>query len=115
MDTEIRHDNEMMFTRNVACAIIEWAMEDAKNNRTYLRANTRNNQSVNRTNAIHFFQGPWYREICSALGLPADKIAREAFTWECSDCGSTEDPWFDRTEPMGYCCRGCGRAVGDDE
>ena len=82
MDTEIQQDNELMFTRRVGCAIIEWAMEDAQNSREYLRANTKNNQAVNKLNAIHFFQSEWFREICSALGLPAEKIARQAFLWE---------------------------------
>lgn len=27
----------------------------------------------------------------------------------CPECGSPEDPWFSRMEPMGYFCPDCGR------
>lgn len=43
---------------------------------------------------------------------PRDKSDPEFVTeWSCPRCGSTEDPWFSRTEPMGYVCHGCGEMI----
>lgn len=32
--------------------------------------------------------------------------------WRCPQCGSEEDPYFSRMEPMGYFCGDCGKEVG---
>lgn len=36
---------------------------------------------------------------------PVDEIDR------CRHCGSTKDPWFSRSLPMGYFCQDCGKEV----
>lgn len=33
---------------------------------------------------------------------------------QCPECGSNEDPYFSRMEPMGYFCPDCGKEVGAD-
>jgi hypothetical protein len=33
----------------------------------------------------------------------------------CRHCGSWEDPWFSRSEPMGYFCSDCGRNITENE
>jgi hypothetical protein len=73
-------ENELLFTREVLCAMIERAVLDAKlipDN--YVRQHTKNMNEQFQTDAIHFLQSEGFKDICNALGLPADKIRRMAY------------------------------------
>lgn len=75
-------ENELLFTREVLCAMIERAVLDAKlipDN--YVRQHTKNMNEQFQTDAIHFLQSEGFKDICNALGLPSDKIRRMAYLW----------------------------------
>ena len=113
-EKSIRAEDELNFIRAVACAMIEQAVADAQNRKTYKRNNTKNNRNVDRESAIYFLESAWFEEMCEALGLPGDRIYYRAMSWECPKCGDKQDPWFSRSEPMGYFCRGCGTLVDEE-
>ena len=77
-------DNEVMYTREVLCAMIRQAVKDASNDRDYLRNNTKNDRERHQRTAIKFLNSNFYRDLCKALGdcsgvgLPADKMRLEA-------------------------------------
>ena len=77
-------DNELMYTREVLCAMIRQAIKDASNDRDYLRNNTKNDRERHQRTAIKFLNSAFYRDLCKALGdcsgigLPADKMRLEA-------------------------------------
>ncbi len=73
-------ENELLFTREILCAMIDLAVLDAKRDpNKYLRKNTKNFSLQNQLDAFHFLKSEGFVEICHALGLPADKIRRKAF------------------------------------
>ena len=84
MTTDEKLDNEMMFTRNVLCAMIRQAVIDAKNDREYLSRDNINGRESNQRSAIQFLNSQFYRHLCEALGrasgigLPHDRIRLEA-------------------------------------
>jgi hypothetical protein len=77
-------DNELMYTRRLLCAMIRQAVFDAKNDRDYLRNNSKNDRERHQRTAIKFLNSNFYRDLCKALGdcsgigLPADKMRLEA-------------------------------------
>lgn len=77
-------DNELMFTREVLCAMINQAVKDAKNDRKYVTEDNQKNREANQRSAILFLNSTFYRDLCRALGdcsgvgMPADKITLEA-------------------------------------
>ena len=77
-------DNELMYTRRLLCAMIRQAVFDAKNDRDYLRNNSKNDRERHQRTAIKFLNSAFYRDLCKALGdcsgigLPADKMRLEA-------------------------------------
>ena len=77
-------DNELMFTREVLCAMIKQAYLDAKNDTEYVTAENQRERERNQRSAIEFLNSEFYRDICKALGdstgvgLPPDKIKKEA-------------------------------------
>jgi hypothetical protein len=81
---EAAHDNELMFTREVLCAMIKQAVKDAKNDREYVTADNKSNRENNQRSAILFLNSEFYKDLCTALGrasgigIPADKITLEA-------------------------------------
>jgi hypothetical protein len=73
-------ENELLFTREVLCAMIELAIDDARKDYSkFLRENTKNNQQKNQLDAIHFIRSKGFEDICNALGLAADKFRLKAF------------------------------------
>ena len=77
-------DNELMFTREVLCAMIKQAYLDAKNDTEYVTAENQRARELNQRSAIEFLNSEFYRDLCTALGdcsgvgLPPDKIKKEA-------------------------------------
>ena len=77
-------DNELMFTREVLCAMINQAVKDAKNDREYVTEDNQKNRELNQRSAIIFLNSEFYKDLCTALGrasgigIPADKITLEA-------------------------------------
>jgi len=82
--SENQIDNEVMFTREVLCAMIRQAVKDASNDRDYLRNNIKNDRERHQRTAIKFLNSAFYRDLCKALGdcsgigLPANKMRLEA-------------------------------------
>jgi hypothetical protein len=73
-------ENELLFTREVLCAMIDRAVLDAQcDPDKYLRSNTKNFAVQNQLDAFHFLKSEGFVNICHALGLPANKIRRKAF------------------------------------
>ena len=77
-------DNDLMFTREVLCAMINQAVKDAKNDREYVTEDNQKNREANQRSAIIFLNSEFYKDLCTALGrasgigIPADKITLEA-------------------------------------
>ena len=73
-------ENELLFTREVLCAMIDLAVADAQcDPEKYLRSNTKNFALQYQLDAFHFLKSEGFKDICNALGLPADKIRRKAY------------------------------------
>jgi hypothetical protein len=64
--------------RELLCGMVQQAYEDAKNDRSYKRANTANIRDTNTASAIYFFKSRCYTEICDALGIDGERIKRKA-------------------------------------
>ena len=78
MNTQI--ESELLFTREVICAIIRQAILDAQLiPDKYMRQHTKNMNSQFQQDAIHFIQSKGFKDMCDALGLPTDKLRRLAF------------------------------------
>jgi hypothetical protein len=76
-------ENELLFTREVLCAMIERAVLDCKiKPEKYVRAHTRNFASKQYEEAVHFLKSDGFTNICFALGLPSDKLKRKAFAYD---------------------------------
>lgn len=77
-------DREMMFTREVLCAMVRQAVLDAKNDKEYETIQNRNDRELNQRTAIEFLKSEFCADLlkvlgdCSGIGLPADKIRLEA-------------------------------------
>ena len=51
----------------------------------------------------------WIERMANGNETPSDMLDELQFCpTSCSGCGNNEDPWFSRSEPMGYYCRHCG-------
>lgn len=80
----MNEDNELMFTREVLCAMINQAVKDAKNDRKYVTKDNQKNRELNQRSAILFLNSEFYKDLCKALGrasgvgIPSDKIKLEA-------------------------------------
>lgn len=64
--------------RELLCGMVQQAFEDAKNDRSYKRANTANIRDTNLASAIYFFKSRCYTEICDALGIDGERIKQKA-------------------------------------
>jgi hypothetical protein len=84
MNEEEQLDRELMFTRNVLCAMIRQAVIDAQNDREYVSIDNVNGRENNQRSAIKFLNSEFYRHLCEALGrasgvgIPHDRIRLEA-------------------------------------
>lgn len=70
-------DTDLLVMRDLLCAIVEQAAVDAVEIRSY---KDRSKQDVNEhrhRDALEFFNGALFNEICGALGVPEDKIRNE--------------------------------------
>jgi len=72
-------ENELLFTREVLCAMIKLSIDDARKDFSkFLRQNTKNTQEKHQIDAIHFIKSDGFKDICNILGLPTDKFRRKA-------------------------------------
>lgn len=77
-------DREIMFTREVLCAMVRQAVLDAKNDKEYETLQNQNERELNQRSAIEFLKSDFCADLlrvlgdCSGIGLPADKIRLEA-------------------------------------
>lgn len=78
MNTQI--ESELLFTREVLCAMVHRAILDAQLiPDKYMRQHTKNMNEKFQQDAIHFIQSEGFKDICEALALPTGKLRRLAF------------------------------------
>jgi len=65
--------------RDLACEVILQAIDDIWNRKKYKSKHQKAIMVEARRSARHFFKGRSFRQICSTLDLPADKIRDAAF------------------------------------
>jgi len=70
---------ELRYTREVACKMIEQAMEDVHSNKKFKSKSLNDLQEVYRSSAITFFRSKFFEFMCDALQLNADAIRFRAF------------------------------------
>lgn len=77
---------EILFTREILCAMIEQAVEDAKNDTVYESKSLNEHRELNQRSAIAFLNSRFYGDLCEALGdaagvtLPSKKIRQKALS-----------------------------------
>jgi hypothetical protein len=76
----VSEDYEVMFTRRILCALVQQAVQDARDEGVYLRRYTQGMARKNREEAIHFIKSKAFDGICYALHIPTDRIRRAAYT-----------------------------------
>ena len=82
----MKDDYEILFTREVLCAMIEQAVEDAQNETVYETKSLNEHREMNQRSAIAFLNSTFYGDLCEALGdaagvvLPSKKIRRKAMS-----------------------------------
>ena len=82
----MKDDNEILFTRNLLCAVIEQAFEDAQNETQYMSKSLQEHREANQRSAIAFLNSAFYGDLCEALGdaagvvLPSKKIRQKALS-----------------------------------
>ena len=74
----MNEETDILFTRNVLCAMIQQAVVDLKSDTIYEKVNTQSHADQNRRSAKYFLQSDFFTALCDTLGLPACKIKREA-------------------------------------
>ena len=82
----MKYDNEILFTREVMCAMIEQAVLDARNDTVYESKSLNEHREINQRSAIAFLNSTFYEDLCEALGdaagvtLPSKKIRQKALS-----------------------------------
>jgi hypothetical protein len=82
----MKYDNEILFTREVLCAMIQQAVLDARNDTVYESKSLNEHREMNQRSAIAFLNTPFYADLCEALGdaagvvLPAKRIRQKALS-----------------------------------
>jgi hypothetical protein len=82
----MKDDYEILFTREVLCAMIEQAVLDAQNETVYETKSLNEHREINQRSAIAFLNSTFYGDLCEALGdaagvvLPSKKIRRKAMS-----------------------------------
>jgi hypothetical protein len=77
---------DILFTREILCAMIIQAVEDAKNDTVYESKSLNEHREINQRSAIAFLNTPFYADLCEALGdaqgvvLPSRKIRQKALS-----------------------------------
>jgi hypothetical protein len=73
-------ESELLFTREVLCAMIHRAVLDAQlTPDKYMRQHTKNMNEKFQQDALHFIRSEGFKDICNALSLPSEKLKRVAF------------------------------------
>jgi len=70
-------DNDILVTRDLLCAIIEQAAVDAVEIRSYKDKSKQEANEHHHRDAVDFFQGELYTDICDVLNLASDTIRNE--------------------------------------
>jgi hypothetical protein len=82
----MKYDNEILFTREVLCAMIQQAVLDARNDAVYESKSLNEHREINQRSAIAFLNTPFYADLCEALGdaagvvLPSKRIRQKALS-----------------------------------
>lgn len=82
----MKYDNEILFTREVLCAMIQQAVLDARNDTVYESKSLNEHREMNQRSAIAFLNTPFYADLCEALGdaagvvLPSKRIRQKALS-----------------------------------
>jgi hypothetical protein len=82
----MKDDYEILFTREILCAMIEQAVEDAQNDNVYESKSLNEHRELNQRSAIAFLNSRFYGDLCEALGdaagvvLPSKKIRQKALS-----------------------------------
>lgn len=82
----MKYDNEILFTREVLCAMIEQAVLDARNDTVYESKSLNEHREINQRSAIAFLNTAFYSDLCEALGdaagvvLPSKRIRQKALS-----------------------------------
>ena len=80
----MKDDNEILFTRNLLCAVIEQSVLDAQNETEYMSKSLQEHREANQRSAIVFLNSKFYADLCEALSdasgvtLPHKKIRQKA-------------------------------------
>lgn len=82
----MKYDNEILFTREVLCAMIQQAVLDARNDTVYESKSLNEHREMNQRSAIAFLNTTFYADLCEALGdaagvvLPSKRIRQKALS-----------------------------------
>jgi hypothetical protein len=76
-----KEENELMFTREVICQMIERAYLDATGKTDgFMRNHTGNVATKHQDDAIHFLKSKGFEQLCDAIGISHAQIRDKAFT-----------------------------------
>jgi hypothetical protein len=82
----MKDDYEILFTREILCAMIQQAVLDARNETVYETKSLNEHREMNQRSAIAFLNSSFYGDLCEALGdaagvvLPSKKIRQKALS-----------------------------------
>ena len=82
----MKYDNEILFTREVLCAMIQQAVLDARNDTVYESKSLNEHREMNQRSAIAFLNSTFYGDLCEALGdaagvvIPSKRIRQKALS-----------------------------------
>ena len=82
----MKDDYEILFTRELLCAMIQQAVFDARNDNVYESKSLNEHREMNQRSAIAFLNSPFYADLCEALGeaagvvLPSKKMRQKALS-----------------------------------
>ena len=82
----MKDDAEILFTRNLLCAVIEQAVVDAQNETQYMSKSLQEHREANQRSAIAFLNSRFYNHLCEALSdasgvtLLSKKIRQKALS-----------------------------------
>ena len=76
-----KKENELMFTREIICQMIERAYLDATGKTEgFMRTHTTNVAIKHQDDAIHFLKSKGFEQLCEAIGISSSQIRDKAFT-----------------------------------
>ena len=75
-----KEENELLFTREVICQMIERAYLDAiSKTNGFMRNHTSNVATKHQDDAIYFLKSKGFEQLCDAIGVSHSKIRNKAF------------------------------------